>query len=96
MKEYKRAELIVQAQQYEVDKNLEDGFELFSDVVTHGYVTTDGLVKIERPDGSIVCPFVQNRRGQTFIKEGDYIICEGDEKHVCGADKFPSRYLPVE
>ena len=96
MKEYKRTELIVQAAQYEQGKNLEDGFELFSDVITHGYVITEGLVQIERPDGSIVCPFVQNRRGQTFIKEGDYIICEGEEKHVCGADKFASRYVPFD
>ncbi len=95
MKKYRRAPLEVYAQQYEPGKQLEDGFELFSSVVTNGWIVTEGLIKLERPDGSLVCPFVQNRRGLTFIREGDYIICEGaGEKHVCGADKFKERFTP--
>ena len=35
--------------------------------------------------------------GSVFIRENDYIICEaGNEKHVCGADRFPERFKPVE
>ena len=56
----------------------------------------EGLVKLEREDGSIVCPYVRNRRGVVFIREGDYIICEdGDEKHVCGEDKFRQRFQEI-
>lgn len=96
-KKYERASLIVTAQQYEVNKGLEDGFELYMKVVTNGWITPDNLIQITRPDGSVVCPFIRNRRGVTFIREGDYIIFEeNNERHVCGADKFPQRYKPVE
>lgn len=93
---YIRAALEVEAEQYEVGKGMEDGFELWSKVVTNGWIFTDELVKLTRPDGSIVCPFIQNRRGIIFLREGDYIICEGDgERHVCGKNKFFARYQPV-
>ena len=76
---------------------MEDGFRLLSQVVTNEGLNTEKLVKITREDGSIVCPYVQNRRGLVFIRENDYIICEaGNEKHVCGADRFPERFQPVE
>lgn len=97
MKRYTRCSLQVGAVKYEADKGLEDGFELFSKVVTNGWVVPDGLIKITRPDGSIVCPFIQNRRGVIFIREGDYLILEDDgERHVCGEDKFDKRFIPVE
>lgn len=74
-------------------KNMEDGFELWSDVVTKGWIVTDFLVKITREDGSIVCPYIVHRRGRTFIGNGDYVITEADgSKHVCGADKVWNRY----
>ena len=82
---------------YEVGKGMEDGFELFSDVVTKGWIVTDSLVKIERPDGTIVCPYIKHRRGRTFIGEGDYIIVQQDgTKNVCGADKVWTRYEKPE
>lgn len=82
--------------QYEIGRNMEDGFELWADVVTKGWIVTDFLVKIKRPDGSIVCPYIRHRRGRTFIGEGDYIILEADgTKHVCGADKVWNRFKKI-
>ncbi len=92
----KRTSLEVEVEKYEVGKGMEDGFELWTDVVTKGWVVTDFLVKIKRPDGTIWCPYVKNRRGCTFIGEGDYIISEDDTKHVCGADKVFKRFQPIE
>lgn len=97
MKKYIRNSLQVGAEKYEPGKGMEDGFELFSKVVTNGWVVAEGIIRITRPDGSVVCPFIQNRRGVVFIREGDYIIYENDgERHVCGADKFGSRFTPTE
>lgn len=97
MKKYLRASLEVKAAKYEQGKGMEDGFELFSKVVTNGWIVSDGLVKITKPDGKVVCPFIQNRRGVIFIREGDYIIYEdGGERHVCGADKFSNRFRPLD
>lgn len=94
---YERVSLTVNAEQYELNKGMEDGFELFSKVVTNGWITPDRLIQITRPDGTVVCPFIQNRRGVVFIREGDYIITEGDcERHVCGADKFALRFRPAK
>lgn len=96
-KKYERASLIVDAEAYEPGKGLEDGFELYTKVVTNGWISPDRLFKFTRPDGSIVCPFIRNRRGIVFIREGDYIIVENDnERHVCSAEKFPLRFTPVE
>lgn len=81
---------------YEVGKGYEDGFELLVDIVTKGWIVTDFLVRVTRPDGSIVCPYIENRRGRTFIGEGDYIIQDSDgTKHVCGADKVFHRYEKI-
>ena len=68
----RRIPLESEVDKYEVGKGMEDGFELFSDVVTKGWIVSDSLVKIERPDGTIVCPYIKHRRGRTFIGEGDY------------------------
>lgn len=88
---------MVSAQQYEIGKGMEDGFRLYSQVITNEGLVTDHLIRIEREDGTVVCPYVRNRRGLVYIKEGDYIICEeGDsgkiDKHVCGEDKFDKRF----
>ncbi|MFA9465300.1 MAG: hypothetical protein ACERKN_13530 [Velocimicrobium sp.] len=81
---------------YEPDKNLEDGFALFADVITKGWIITDSLVKIKRTTGEVVCPYIQHRRGRTFIGDGDYIILDKDgTKHVCGEDKIFIRYQEI-
>lgn len=96
MNKYLRSALEVEAQQYEVGKGMEDGFELLSTVITKGWIQTEGLVRITNESGSIVCPFIENRRGVIFIREGDYIIYENDgERHVCGADKFHLRFAQL-
>lgn len=96
MEKYLRNSLEVGAVKYQTDQGLEDGYEMFSKVVTNGWVVSDGIIRITRPDGIVVCPFIQNRRGIIFIREGDYIIYEEDgERHVCGEDKFRIRFSPV-
>lgn len=83
--------------QYEVGKDLEDGFELLADVITKGWIVTDFLVKITREDGSIVCPYITHRRGRTFIGEGDYVIFEEDgTRHVCSAEKVFKRFQKID
>lgn len=97
MKKYKRASLEVEAVEYELGKGMEDGFMPWTSVVTIGWISTEKLIKITREDGVVMCPFVQNRRGLIFLREGDYIIQEKDmERHVCGKDKFCRRFLPAE
>ena len=87
MKKYKRNTFEVEAVKYEVGKGIEDGFMPWTSILTNGWVSTDKLIKITREDGTVVCPFIQNRRGMIFLREGDYIITEqGLERHVCGAD----------
>lgn len=91
-----RTALEAEVVQYVPNEGLEDGFELFADVITKGWIVTDSLVKIQRSNG-VACPYIQNRRGRTFIGEGDYIILDEDgTKHVCGADKIFKRYQKVE
>ncbi|MDR2547325.1 MAG: hypothetical protein LBC96_07440 [Lachnospiraceae bacterium] len=96
MKKYLRASLEVVARQYEIGKDMEDGFQNLSKIVTNGWINTENLVKIEQSDGQIICPFLSNKRGLVFINEGDYIIFEGDEeRHVCSGTKFSTRFVPV-
>lgn len=94
---YTRSSMEVEAEQYELGKGMEDGFMPWTSIVTNGWIATEKLLKITREDGVVVCPFIQNRRGMIFLREGDYIITEKDqERHVCGGDKFHIRYLEVE
>lgn len=89
----KRINLEAEVIKYEPGLDLEDGLELWSEVVTTGWIITDFLVKITNSNGSIVCPYIKHRRGRTFIGENDYIIIDADgTKHVCGADKIFKRY----
>lgn len=89
----RRTALTADIEKYEVGKGLEDGFELWSDVVTKGWIVTDFLIKIEREDGQIVCPYIKHRRGRTFIGEGDYVVVDEDgTRHVCGENKIWKRY----
>ena len=93
----KRAELLADVVKYEVGKGMEDGFELFSEVVTRDWIVTDSLIKIEREDGYVVCPFIFNRRGREFIGVNDYLVMDEDgTKHVCGGDKIWNRYQIIE
>lgn len=93
---FKRAAFEVEAEKYEIGKGMEDGFESWTKVVTNGWVVVDKLLQITREDGSLVCPFIKNRRGIIFIREGDYIVYEdGGERHCCGEDKFNDRYRPI-
>lgn len=93
----KRIGLAVDVQKYELGKNIEDGFALWTDIITQGFIVTDSLIKVTQEDGKIVCPFVQNRRGNIFIGEGDYVIVDSDgSKHVCGEDKIWKRYEKLD
>ena len=96
-KKYTRASIEVEGEKYEPGKGMEDGFILWSKVITNGWVSSEGLVKITQADGQVMCPFIQNRRGMVFIREGDYIVYEeGGERHCCGSDKFSNRYHEIE
>lgn len=89
----RRIGLEAEVVKYEPGKGMEDGVEPWAEVVTQGWIVTDFLVKMEREDGIIVCPYIKNRRGRVFIGEGDYIITDADgSRHVCGADKIWNRY----
>jgi hypothetical protein len=82
--------------EYESGKQLEDGFALYEKVITNGFADLENLVIIQK-DGQMLCPYIKNRRGCTFIKNGDFIILDGDgTKHVCGPDKIWQRYQKVE
>lgn len=94
---FNRVSFEVDAVEYEPGKNMEDGFERWTDIVIKGWIVSDGLVKVTRSDGTIVCPYISHRRGITFIREGDYIITEQDgSKHVCGSDKVFQRFDPID
>lgn len=97
MKRYTRAPLEVTAMKYEPGTGMEDGFRLFAQIVTNEGLNTDHIITVTREDGSVVCPYVENRRGLVFIRENDYIICEENgEKHVCGEDRFRERFNEIK
>lgn len=92
---YSRVAFEVEAEQYEIGKNMEDGCEFWSDIVIQGWIQTEHLVKITRPNGKIVCPYINTRRGRLFIEDGDYIVTEADgSRHLCGHGTFLGRYTP--
>ena len=43
-----RKPLEAEVAKYELNKGMEDGFELWSDVVIKGWIVTDSLIKIKR------------------------------------------------
>lgn len=93
----RRTALECEVVKYETDKNLEDGFELFSDVVTKGWIIVEHILKVTFPDGRIMCPYISHRRGKTFINLNDYIVLDSDgTKHVCGEDKVWHRFEKLE
>ena len=92
----RRVSLEANVEKYVYGQGQEDGVEKWTKVVTQGWIVTDFLIKITLDDGSIVCPYIKNRRGYTFIGEGDYIVTDSDgSKHVCGADKIWNRYEEI-
>lgn len=92
----KRTSIVADVEKYEIGKDMEDGFELWTNVVIREWIVSDKLIKITRENGTIVCPYVKHRRGRTFIREDDYIIVDSDgTKHVCGADKIFERYEKI-
>lgn len=92
-----RTNLPVEAIPYELNQGIEDGFELWSKMVVNGWITTDNLVAVTRKDGTVVCPYIDTRRGRSFIKIDDYIITEeAGDRIVCGKDKFSERYDVIE
>ena len=58
----RRIPLESEVDKYEVGKGMEDGFELFSDVVTKGWIVTDSLVKSFL---SIVVSFPAKKRSRS-------------------------------
>lgn len=93
----RRIALEAEVVRYEPNQGMEDGVELWAEVVTKGWIVTDFLIKMKKDDGTIVCPYILNRRGRVFIGEGDFIITDADgTKHVCGADKIWERYEKPE
>ncbi len=94
---YLRKPLEVDVVLYELDKDIEDGFEPWADIITHSCINTQKLVKVQREDGTIVCPYIENRRGRSYIQDGDYIIIEEDgNRHVCNSTSFQLRFTPIE
>ncbi|WP_167957758.1 hypothetical protein [Anaerosporobacter faecicola] len=93
---YVRTGLPVDAVQYTLNSGIEDGFELWSKIVVNGWIKTDRLIQVTRNDGTVVCPYIDTRRGRSFIKQGDYVITEeAGDRIVCGEDKFSTRYRKV-
>jgi len=96
-KKYRRTALTVEAVKYETGKGIEDGFALWKDVVLHGYTENDHIIKITRPDKTVVSPYIQSSRGAIYLREGDYIIKDRDgSRHCCGARTFNDRYQLIE
>lgn len=90
-----RTPIQAEVTKYEHDSSMEDGFELYAEVITRNDVDRNNLIQVER-DGQLACPYIITRRGRTFIKEGDYIVVEEDgTKLVCGGDKVFSRYQKI-
>lgn len=93
----RRIPLESEVDKYEVGKGMEDGFELFSDVVTKGWIVTDSLVKIERPDGTIVCRTSSTAEDVPLsVRAIIFIVQQDGTKNVCGADKVWTRYEKPE
>lgn len=93
----KRTALEADVFKFEFGKGYEDGYELWADVITKGWIVTDSLLKVKNEKNEIECPYITHRRGRTFIGVNDYIIIDSDgTKHVCGEDKIFNRYAPIE
>ena len=92
-----RVDMEAEVVKYEMGKGIEDGQALWTDVVTKGLTVLDKLVRFEREDGKMVCPYIKGSRGPIFIEEGDYVITDSDgTRHVCGENKIWSRYKKCE
>lgn len=93
----RRVGLVADVFKFEFNKGYEDGYEVWTDVITKGWIVTDHLIKVKRANGTIECPYISHDRGRTFIGENDYIIIDSDgTKHVCCEEKIFNRYEPIE
>jgi len=93
----KRISMDADVVKYETGKGIEDGFEPYTDVVTHGWISTDELIQIKREDGKVVSPYINHRRGKIFICQGDYVVTDADgSRHVVSEQKVFQRYEIVE
>ena len=91
----KRRPLEATAVLYDYGKGLEDGMATVADVVANAHVFSQDIVQIETPSG-IMCPYINNKRGRTFINNGDWIILEADGgKHVVSNDNIWNRFEKV-
>lgn len=87
---YKPNKAVVE--KYEINKGMEDGLATLTDLVTNAHVFSDKIVKIETEKGTM-CPYIKQKRGRTFINEGDYIIFEEDgRKHVVSEENLWNRF----
>lgn len=74
---------------------LEDGFATVVDVVTNEHIFSDDIIQVEK-DGVMVCPYIKQMRGRTFIKTGDYVIIEADgHKHVVSSENLWNRFEKI-
>lgn len=84
-------------EKYVPGMGMEDGFELYSDVITKSWINTENLIRREDGAGRMMTPYIHTRRGRIFLCEGDYIIKEADGTvHACGEDKIFKRYKKIE
>lgn len=77
------------------EPGMEDGLTSIVDVVTNVHINTDNLYQIHKTGYKdfIVCPYINNKRGRTFIQNGDYIVFESDgTKHVVSEENLWVRY----
>ncbi|MCR5469045.1 MAG: hypothetical protein K6F37_08800 [Lachnospiraceae bacterium] len=93
----RRTPIEAEVYEYKLDAGLEDGFTRWADIImAEGYIVTENLLKVQRPDGTLVVPYIAHHRGRTYINEGDYIVFDDDgTKHVCGANKIFERYEKI-
>lgn len=78
---------------YEV--GMEDGFATVADVVTNAHIFSEDIIEIEK-DGVMVCPYIKQKRGRTFIQKGDYVVFEADgRKHVVSEANLWNRFEKI-
>ena len=51
----RRTPLLAEVEKYEMGKGMEDGFELWTNVVTREWITSDSIIKITNENGTIIC-----------------------------------------
>ena len=57
----------VDVEKYEARKGLDDGAELWTEVVTRGWSVTDSLDQIKKDNDAIVCSYIIHKCRKKFI-----------------------------